>query len=86
MSNSGGQRAAVVMSWVVSAKLNGHDPCAHFKNMLPRLPTHMNSRIDDAAAASLGAARLTLFSVPSSISARRRDGVPSRLRGAQTKP
>ena len=47
MSNSGGQRAAVVMSWVVSAKLNGHDTCAYLKDMLPRLPTHMNSRIDE---------------------------------------
>jgi transposase len=30
-----------------SAKLNEHDPWAHLKDMLTRLPTHLNSRIDE---------------------------------------
>ena len=42
-----GQRAAAVMSLIQSAKLNGHDPHAHLKDVLTRLPTHMNSRIDE---------------------------------------
>jgi transposase len=43
---TGGQRAAVVMSLVQSAKLNGHDPWAHLKDVLTRLPAQLNSRID----------------------------------------
>lgn len=46
-SDLAGQRAAVVMSLVMSAKLNGHDPWAYLKDVLTRLPTHMNSRIDE---------------------------------------
>ena len=42
-----GQRAAAVMSLIQSAKLNGHDPHAYLKEVLTRLPTHMNSRIDE---------------------------------------
>jgi len=42
-----GQRAAAVMSLIQSAKLNGHDPHAYLKDVLTRLPTHMNSRIDE---------------------------------------
>lgn len=42
-----GQRAAVVMSLVQSAKLNGHDPWAYLKDVLTRLPTQLNSRIDE---------------------------------------
>lgn len=42
-----GQRAAVVMSLVVSARLNWHDPWAYLKDVLTRLPTHLNSRIDE---------------------------------------
>jgi hypothetical protein len=43
----GGQRAAAVMSLVQSAKLNGHDPYAYLRDVLERLPTHPNSRIDE---------------------------------------
>jgi transposase len=43
---TGGQRAAVVMSLVQSAKLNGHDPWAYLKDVLTRLPAQLNSRID----------------------------------------
>jgi transposase len=47
-SELAGQRAAVVMRCLVqSAKLNGHDPWAYLKDVLTRLPTHINSRIDE---------------------------------------
>ena len=42
-----GQRAAVVMSLLQSAKLHGHDPWAYLKDVLTRLPGHMNSRIEE---------------------------------------
>lgn len=42
-----GQRAAIVMSLVQSAKINGHDPHAYLNDVLTRLPTHLNSRIDE---------------------------------------
>jgi transposase len=46
-SELAGQRAAVVMSLVQSAKLNGHDPWAYLSDILTRLPTHLNSRIEE---------------------------------------
>ncbi len=46
-SELAGQRAAVVMSLVQSAKLNGHDPWAYLRDVLERLPSHPNSRIDE---------------------------------------
>jgi len=46
-SELAGQRAAVVMSLVQSAKLNGLDPWAYLKDVLTRVPTHLNSRIDE---------------------------------------
>ena len=42
-----GKRAAVVMSLVQSAKLHGHEPWAYLRDVLERLPTHLNSRIDE---------------------------------------
>ena len=42
-----GQRAAIVMSLVQSAKLNGHDPYAYLKDVFTRLPTQPASRIDE---------------------------------------
>ena len=42
-----GQRAAVIMSLIQSARLNGHDPYAYLKDVLTRLPTHKNSQIAD---------------------------------------
>ena len=42
-----GQRAAAVMSLIQSAKLNGHDPYAYLKDVLARLPTHKNNRIEE---------------------------------------
>ncbi len=46
-SELAGQRAAVVMSLVQSAKMHGHDPWAYLKDVLTRLPGHLNSRIDE---------------------------------------
>lgn len=46
-SELAGQRAAVVMSLVQSAKLNGIDPWAYLRDVLQRLPTQLNSRIDE---------------------------------------
>ena len=46
-SELAGQRAAVVMSQVQSARLCSHDPNAYLKDVLQRLPTHLNSRIDE---------------------------------------
>jgi transposase len=42
-----GQRAAVVMSLVHSARINGHDPYAYLKDVLERLPTQPASRIEE---------------------------------------
>ena len=46
-SELAGQRAAMVMSLVQSAKLHGHDPWAYLRDVLQRLPTQLNSRIDE---------------------------------------
>ncbi|MDP2000088.1 MAG: transposase domain-containing protein [Rhodoferax sp.] len=46
-SQLAGERAAVVMSLLQSAKLRGHDPFAYLKDILTRLPTQLNSRIDE---------------------------------------
>lgn len=35
------------MSLLQSAKLHGHDPWAYLKDVLTRLPSHMNSRINE---------------------------------------
>ena len=44
-SQLAGERAAVVMSLLQSAKLNGRDPWAYLKDILTRMPTQLNSRI-----------------------------------------
>jgi transposase len=46
-SEQAGPRAAAVMSLVQSARLNGHDPYAYLSDVLRRLPTQLNSRIDE---------------------------------------
>ena len=46
-SELAGKRAAVVMSLVQSAKLHGHEPWAYLRDVLERLPTHLNSRIEE---------------------------------------
>ena len=45
-SELAGQRAAIVMSLVQSARMNGHDPWAYLSDVLQRLPTQPNSRIE----------------------------------------
>jgi len=42
-----GQRAAVIMSLIQSAKLNGHDPYRYLKDVLERLPTQPASRLEE---------------------------------------
>ena len=46
-SELAGQRAAVVMSLVQSARMNGHDPWAYLRDVLERLPTLLNSRLEE---------------------------------------
>jgi transposase len=46
-SERSGKRAAAIMSLVQSAKLNGHDPYQYLNDVLMRLPTQKNSRIDE---------------------------------------
>ena len=46
-SEQAGERAAVLMSLIESAKLNGHDAWAYIKDVLTKLPTWPNSRIEE---------------------------------------
>jgi len=46
-SQLAGERAGVVMSLLQSAKLSGRDPWAYLKNVLTRMPTQLNSRIEE---------------------------------------
>jgi transposase len=46
-SELAGQRAAVVMSLVQSAKLNGLDLWAYLRDVLARIRGHPSSRIDE---------------------------------------
>lgn len=46
-SELAGQRAAIVMSLVQSAKLNGHDPHVYLNDVLQRLPSHRASEIEE---------------------------------------
>lgn len=42
-----GQRAAIVISLIQSAGLNGLDPYAYLADMVRRLPIHKDSQIDE---------------------------------------
>ena len=42
-SQQAGERAAVMLSLIESAKLNGHDPWVYLKDVFERLPTLKNS-------------------------------------------
>lgn len=42
-----GKRAAAIMTLIQTAKLNGHEPHAYLKDVLARLPTHKNNRLDE---------------------------------------
>jgi transposase len=46
-SQQAGERAAVLMSLIESAKLNGHDAWAYLKDILTKLPTWPNSRLHE---------------------------------------
>lgn len=46
-SELAGRRAAIVMSLIQSARLNGHDPWAYLRDVLERLPMYPNARIDE---------------------------------------
>ena len=46
-SELAGQRAAVLMSLLQSARMCGHDPHAYLRDVLQRLPTQLNSRIEE---------------------------------------
>lgn len=46
-SELAGQRGAVVMSLVQSARLCGHEPWAYLRDVLQRLPRQLNSRIEE---------------------------------------
>jgi hypothetical protein len=46
-SLAAGARAADIMSLIQSAKMNGIEPLAYLTNVLTRLPTHPNSRIEE---------------------------------------
>ncbi len=46
-SELAGQRAAMVMSLVQSARLNGHEPWAYLRDVLERLLEHPGRRIDE---------------------------------------
>jgi len=41
-----GKRAAVIMSLIQSARMNGHDPYANLRDVLTRLPTQRTSDIE----------------------------------------
>lgn len=42
-----GKRAAVIMSMIQSARMNGHDPYSYLEDVLTRLPTHRASKLHD---------------------------------------
>ncbi|HYN63457.1 MAG TPA: IS66 family transposase [Candidatus Limnocylindrales bacterium] len=46
-SELAGERAAMIMSLLQSAKLNAADPWSYLKDVLTRLPTQLNSRIEE---------------------------------------
>jgi transposase len=46
-SQQAGERAAVLMSLIESAKLNGHDAWAYLRDILTKLPTWPNSRLHE---------------------------------------
>jgi transposase len=46
-SQQAGERAAVLMTLIESAKLNGHDAWAYLKDVLTKLPTWPNNRLQE---------------------------------------
>lgn len=46
-SQQAGERATVIMSLIATARACGHDPYAYLKDVLTRLPTHLDRRIGE---------------------------------------
>ena len=46
-SELAGQRTVIIMSLVQSAKLHGHDPWGYLRDVLTRLPSHLNSPVEE---------------------------------------
>jgi hypothetical protein len=46
-SEAGAKRVAIIYSLVASCKLNGHDPFEYFRDVLKKVSTHPQSRIDE---------------------------------------
>ena len=46
-SELAGERAAMIMSLLRSARLNKFEPWVYLKDMLTRLPTQLNSKLDE---------------------------------------
>lgn len=46
-SELAGQRAAIIMTLVQSARMNGHEPWAYLRDVLQRLPTLRNSQLEE---------------------------------------
>jgi hypothetical protein len=46
-SELAGERAAMIMSLLQSARLNKIEPWVYLKDVLTRLPTQLNSKIDE---------------------------------------
>ncbi len=46
-SELAGQRAAIVMSLLQSARMHGHEPLAYLRDVLTRLPRQLNSQIEE---------------------------------------
>ena len=57
-SQLAGERAAVVMSLLQSAKLNGHEPWAYLKDVLTRLPRMTNRQIPEVTPQAWAKAHL----------------------------
>jgi transposase len=64
-SELAGQRAAIVMSLVQSARMNGLDPWAYLRDVLERLPTQPNSRIEELLPHRWRPASATTTAAPS---------------------
>src|SRR5450830_894094 len=46
-ADSGGERAAAMYSLIISAKLNGVDPQAYLRHVLPHIADHPTKRVDE---------------------------------------
>ena len=63
-SQQAGERAAVVMTLIESAKLNGHDPWAYLKDVFERLPTFKQRDLEQLLPHNWRPASQTAASAP----------------------